>query len=79
MADTPLDPTYKKGFYLDQTAIVGRVRARLENIPDNHVDFLDINEQGRLEVVLNREAMAMLQSIDEGIKALNQTLMERLR
>ena len=62
--DTPLDPRFKKGFYLDQTAIAGRVRVRTENIPNKGVDFLPLNERGELIVAFDKEVIDLLTSLN---------------
>lgn len=61
--DTPLDPRYKNGFYLDQTSIGGRVRARTEGIPNKQLDFLSLNERGELIVAAQRDVLELLTSI----------------
>ena len=75
MADTPLDPKYKKGFYLDQTSIPGRVRTRSENIPNNRVDFLALNERGELIVAAPREVLELLTEIRNQQRVILETLM----
>lgn len=75
MADTPLDPRYKKGFYLDQTSITGRVRARREGIPNNRVDFLALNERGELIVAVPREVLELLTEIRDQQREIIMSLM----
>lgn len=78
MADTPLDPRYKnkgKGFYLDQTVIVGRRRrGGSDNIPDGHVDFLNVNERGELIVSGLDEVTARLAEISGKLDALIEAM-----
>ena len=62
--DTPLDPRFKKGFYLDATGIVGRVRARTEGIPNKQLDFLSLNERGDLIVTDPQEVIDLLSALN---------------
>ena len=73
--DTPLDPRHKKGFYLDQTAIAGRVRARTEGIPNKGVDFLSLNERGELLVAVSQELIDQLVSLNAKADQVLQELM----
>ena len=63
--DTPLDPRFKKGFYLDAGVIAGRVRARTEGIPNKQIDFLALNERGELLVSFPQEVVDLLTSLNE--------------
>ena len=79
MPETPLDPYYKKSrFFLDDAQIVGRKRTRPENIREGEVDFVSINERGEQIVALAPEAMALLESIDQSLKALHEHVLSRL-
>ena len=73
--DTPLDPKHKKGFYLDQTAIAGRVRVRTAGIPNKGVDFLSLNERGELLVAAPQEVIDLLTSLNAKADALLLELM----
>ena len=73
--DTPLDPKFKKGFYLDQVALPGRVRVRTEGIPNKGVDFLSLNERGELLVSVPQEVIDLLMSLNEKADKVLEELM----
>ena len=79
MADTPINPKVKAGFYADQAVIPGRYRIpRNSNTKPGYVEFLSQNGQAELIVEnmvrLTDHVEALTLKLDEVIEVLSAAL-----